>query len=588
MRQILFLIFVIILTFSSCSQTQKKQTHHPNVVVILADDQGWGDLSINGNTSLQTPNIDQLATNGTSFDNFFVSAVCSPTRAEFLTGRYAVRGGVYSTSQGGERLDLDEETIADAFKANGYRTAAFGKWHNGMQYPYHPNARGFDEFYGYCSGHWGNYINPMIEHNGKLTKATGYLTNDLTSRAINFISENKKTPFFVYLPLNTPHSPMQVPDSMWKKFKKKPLLLHRFSDKEKPNKTRAALAMVENIDYNVGRVMQKLRELQLEENTIVLYFSDNGPNGYRYNGGMKGIKGQVDEGGVKSPLFIQWKKKIKAGKKIESIASAMDLFPTLISLAQLNFQPKKQIDGKNLLAHLTQNKPVSENRHIINYWKGKVSVRNQQFRLDEHNQLFDMKNDPQQLVDVAPLYPTVFAEMKDQKKNWKQTTLAELPDSDKRTFPIGHPDWEYNQLPARDAQCFGNIKRSSKWPNCSYFTNWISTSDSITWDVDVLENGNFEATLLYTCSAQDIGSTIELSSGKNKISNILSEAHNPPILYADKDRFPREESYTKQFKPLVIGTIYLTKGTTKIKLKATSVKAGSVADVRLVLLRRTK
>ena len=144
---------LIPLFMSSCSQAESKA---PNIIVILTDDQGWGDLSLNGNTNLNTPTIDGLARDGASFDRFFVCAVCSPTRAEFLTGRYHARGGVYSTSAGGERLDLDEKTIADSFKAAGYATGAFGKWHNGMQYPYHPNGRGFDEYYGFASGHWGN------------------------------------------------------------------------------------------------------------------------------------------------------------------------------------------------------------------------------------------------------------------------------------------------------------------------------------------------------------------------------------------------------------------------------------------------
>src|SRR5947209_15489072 len=155
----------------------------PNVVIILSDDQGWGDLSVNGNTNLSTPNIDSLARDGAQFDRFFVCPVCSPTRAEFLTGRYHPRGGVWSTSTGGERLDLDEKTIGDTFKAAGYATAAFGKWHNGAQYPYHPNARGFDEYYGFCSGHWGEYFNCPLEQNGRLVRGEGCITDDLAARA---------------------------------------------------------------------------------------------------------------------------------------------------------------------------------------------------------------------------------------------------------------------------------------------------------------------------------------------------------------------------------------------------------------------
>src|SRR5213596_1934373 len=170
----------LLLMFVSATASWGQETRKPNVVVFLSDDQGWGDLSIHGNKNLSTPNIDSLARDGALFDRFFVCPVCSPTRAEFLTGRYHPRGGVWNVSTGGERLNLDEKTIADAFKAAGYATALFGKWHNGSQYPYHPNARGFEEYYGFTSGHWGDYFSPPLEHNGKPVKGEGYLTDDLT------------------------------------------------------------------------------------------------------------------------------------------------------------------------------------------------------------------------------------------------------------------------------------------------------------------------------------------------------------------------------------------------------------------------
>ncbi len=169
-----------------------QAAERPNVVVILADDQGWGDLSVHGNTNLATPHIDSLARDGALFDRFFVCPVCSPTRAEFLTGRYHPRGGVWSTSTGGERLDLDEQTIGDTFRKAGYATAAFGKWHNGTQCPYHPNARGFDEYYGFCSGHWGDYFNPVLEHNGQTVRGKGFIIDDLTDHALAFIEEHRR------------------------------------------------------------------------------------------------------------------------------------------------------------------------------------------------------------------------------------------------------------------------------------------------------------------------------------------------------------------------------------------------------------
>ncbi len=204
--------FVLATALLGISCDQEKSKERPNVIVILSDHQGWGDLSFTGNRNLQTPNIDQIASEGASFENFYVQPVCSPTRAEFLTGRYSFRGGIRSTSEGGERLDADETTIADVFKAAGYQTAAYGKWRNGMRHPYHPNARGFDDFYGFCSGHWGNYFSPMLERNGEIVKGEGFVIDDLTDKGIEFIEKNKDQPFFLYLPYNTPHSPMQVPD----------------------------------------------------------------------------------------------------------------------------------------------------------------------------------------------------------------------------------------------------------------------------------------------------------------------------------------------------------------------------------------
>src|SRR5262245_53604932 len=203
----------------------------PNVIVFLADDQGWGDLSAHGNTNLRTPNVDSLARDGARFERFYVCPVCSPTRAEFLTGRYHPRGGVWGVSTGGERLNLDAKTIGDTFKAAGYATACFGKWHNGSQYPYHPNGRGFDEYYGFTSGHWGEYFDPPLQHNGQPVRGKGYITDDLTDHALSFIDSHRGQPFFCYVAYNTPHSPMQVPDRWWNRFKDRDLKL-RYTGKQ--------------------------------------------------------------------------------------------------------------------------------------------------------------------------------------------------------------------------------------------------------------------------------------------------------------------------------------------------------------------
>lgn len=553
----------------------------------MTDDQGWGDLSMNGNTNINTPNIDKLAETGIIFDRFYVCAVCSPTRAELLTGRYHVRGGVYSTSSGGERLDLDETTIAEVFKNAGYSTAAYGKWHNGMQAPYHPNSRGFDDFYGFCSGHWGNYFSPMLEHNGQIVQGEGFIIDDLTQHGLNFIEENKDQPFFLYLPYCTPHSPMQVPDEWYDKFKNIDLeLRNRDPEKENLLHTKAALAMCENIDWNVGRISKKIEELGLNKNTIIIYLSDNGPNGWRWNQGMKGRKGSTDEGGVRSPLILKWDGEFEPGKKITQIAAAIDLLPTLSDLAKINYQPQKELDGVSLKSLLLDKNPDWKDRLIVNHWGRKTSIRNQNYRLDADGKLFDMINDPGQNTDVSAKRPGITKKLLAAQQKWDNEVLTELPETDTRTFPIGHPDSKFTQIPARDGIASGAIKRSNRYPNCSFFYNWINTSDSISWDAEVLESGTFEVELFYTCPAEDIGSVFELSFEKNKLSGKITEPHNPPLKGMENDRDIRAESYVKDFKRVIIGNIQLEKGIGTLSLKATEIPNIQVMDFRLLMLKR--
>lgn len=580
-------LFFLCMAITGAALHGQSSSTKPNIVIILTDDQGWGDLSIHGNTNLQTPNIDRLAKGGARFNNFFVSPVCSPTRAEFLTGRYHPRTGVYSTSAGGERMDLDEQTIAQVFKAAGYSTAMYGKWHNGMQYPYHPNARGFEDFYGFCSGHWGDYFSPQLEHNGKLVEGKGFIIDDLTDKAIQFIEDNKESPFLLYLPYNTPHSPMQVPDRWWNKFKDKELEL-RHGDEEDLLFTRAALAMCENIDWNVGRLMERLKALRLEENTIVLYFHDNGPNSWRWNGGMKGRKGSTDDGGVRSPLFIRWPGKIEPGKNIASISAAIDLLPTLTDLAGIDPLVKKPLDGMSLKPLLLENQPAWPDRMIFNHWDGKVSVRTQQYRLDNSRKLFDMQRDQGQRQNIANQMLPVAEKLSAEVQRWREEVLSELPTSDTRSFPLGHPDTRYTQLPARDGQPHGNIKRSNRFPNASFFTNWIHVEDKISWNIEVVESGDFEVVLYYTCPQKDAGSTVELSFGESRLKGHIAEGFDPPLRGMENDRVERTESYVKDFKALNLGVVHLEKGEGQLTLQALRIPGSTVMDFRLLMFERVE
>ncbi|MBL8292121.1 MAG: sulfatase-like hydrolase/transferase, partial [Bryobacterales bacterium] len=460
---------------------------------------------------------------------------------------------------------------------------AFGKWHNGSQGPYHPNARGFREYYGFTSGHWAHYFNTEMDHNGRFTRGNGFIIDDLTDHALRFIEQNRSNPFFCYLPVNTPHSPMQVPERFYSKFANfQPRLQATDPKLEELTMTRAALAMVENIDWNVGRVLSKLKELKLESNTIVLYFCDNGPNSWRWNGGMKGRKGTLDEGGLRSPLLIRYPGRIPEGRTVAPIAGAIDLLPTLTSLAGIPVTSTKPLDGRDLSPLLFDNKPAWPDRTLFSLHNRRVSVRTEQYRLDPDGRLFDMLADPGQTQDVSPERAEVAARLTKAAAEWGREVLP-LVGPDDRPYPVGYTPFTY--LPARDGESSGSIQRSTRAPNSSYFTNWTSTNDRITWDIDVLQPGEYEATLHYT--SPTAGSVIELSFGDARLEARIAEAHDPPLYGMNEDRHKRAgESYAKNFRPLILGNINLKTGRGKLTLRALQIAGAQVADVRYLTLTR--
>ena len=262
----MFFAFTLCLFGLSASQAQAGE-RPPNVVLVLTDDQGFGDVRSHGNKLIDTPVHDRIAAEGVRFDRFFVSPVCAPTRASLLTGRYHIRTGVHGVTRGHEIMRADEVTIAELLKGAGYATGAFGKWHNGSQYPHHPNGQGFDEFLGFCAGHWNNYFDTSLDHNGTMVKSDGFIIDTLTDAAIEFIEVNHKRPFFCYIPYNTPHTPWQVPERYWRKYQAKGI--------DDPA-IACAYAMCENIDDNMGRILARLEELEIADDTLFIF------NKYRF------------------------------------------------------------------------------------------------------------------------------------------------------------------------------------------------------------------------------------------------------------------------------------------------------------------
>ena len=365
-----------------------KAQKHPNVVLVLTDDQGYGDLGFNGNPHVKTPVLDRLARESVRFNNFYVCPVSAPTRSSLMTGRYSLRTGVRDTYNGGAMMAASEVTVAEMLKIAGYTTGIFGKWHLGDNYPMRPCDQGFDESVVHLSGGMGqpgdittffrgdsSYFDPILWHNGKQQAYKGYCSDIFTDQALNFIEKNKNGPFFCYLAFNAPHTPLQVPEKYYNIYRNidpssgfegdsRPF--PQMTEKEKED-ARKVYAMVTNIDDNVDRLLKKLDELHITGNTIVIFMTDNGSQQRRYNAGMRGLKSSVYRGGVRVPFWIRYPA-LKTGiTDVDADAAAIDILPTLAALCNAPLPSGVKIDGINLLPFIKGEKK-SEERTLFFYW----------------------------------------------------------------------------------------------------------------------------------------------------------------------------------------------------------------------------
>ncbi len=561
------------------------QGSRPNVVIVIADDQGWGDLGVTGNPYVATPRLDRLARAGARFDRFFVQPVCAPTRAELLTGRWHPRGGVRGTSAGAERLDLNVPTMADVFRGAGYETALFGKWHNGGQAPYHPTSRGFGTFVGYTEGHWPLYMNAPLERNGEPFTSTGYLTDVVTDEAIAFLAAPRSAPSLVVVALPTPHSPMQVPDRYWQRYRTRALdVSHRGRATEDVDHTRAALAMTENIDDNVGRLLDALEHAGRTADTIVVYLSDNGPNGSRWNGDMRGHKGSVDEGGVRVPFFLRWPGHVPADQTVPQIAGALDLLPTLAELTGVPVPAGLALDGRSLAPLLLGTARDWPERLLFTFGTDNrtVGVRSSRHRLDAQGRLYDLEADPGQREDIAAREPALATTLRGAAARMAEEVLPTAPDT--RRYPVGGASRTW--LPAGEATPQGTVQRSSRHPNSSFLMHWTAVGDSVRWPVDVLTPGTYEVTAWHTAPASSIGTTVAARLGPASTRTTIRTAHDPPLLGRADDRVARQESYTKAFRPTVLGQLRLAPGAGDLVVSIESLSGTVGWDLSGVSLRR--
>lgn len=430
---------------SGCSQNIKP----PNVILILTDDQGYGDLSFTGNLHLSTPVIDSFAKESIRLSNFYVCPVSAPTRSGLMTGRYFLRTGIHDTYNGGAIMASGEITIAEMLKEAGYTTGIFGKWHLGDNYPCRPVDQGFDESVIHLSGGMGqvgdittyfkgdsSYFDPVLWHNGRKQQYSGYCSDIFAAQAADFIRNNKETPFFCYLSFNAPHTPLQVPEEYYNMYKDiDPSSGYENDDRPFPKMSgnnkedaRRVYAMVKNLDDNIGNLLRSVEELGIKENTIIIFMTDNGPQQSRYNAGMRGLKSSVYRGGVRVPFYISYPSRFKGDRDISTNAANIDIFPTLAELCKAKVPDDRVIDGKSLVPLLKGEEVEWADRALFFSWTRKypelynnVALLKGRYKLAGHTdydseidrfEFFDIENDPYEQDNIIKSHAAVAAEMK--------------------------------------------------------------------------------------------------------------------------------------------------------------------------------
>lgn len=434
----LFCIFVMLASLRF--ENRELDKRQPNVILILTDDQGIGDLGCHGNPWLKTPNIDAFYEEAVRMTDFHVSPVCTPTRGAIMTGRYPINNGAWATFKGRDALSEGASTMADVFRQNGYRTGIFGKWHLGDNYPVRPTDCGFDVAIhhnaggvGELSDYWGNsYHDDVYFVNNEPKPFKGYCTDVWFQEAMRFIENTQDKPFFVYLSTNAPHDPLIVDQS--------------YSAPYQPLEGKKILSanlygMIANIDENFGKLNQFLEKKGLVENTILIFMTDNGTRfGYSrdgkfgYNNGFEGIKGDKLEGGHRVPFFIRWpNRSIQGGKDIDALTAHVDLLPTLASLCGLSTPEEMVFDGVDFSPLLTQkNKTLADRTVFVHHrqdWRPPMDVEgtclmNEHWRLVNGNQLYDIENDRHQEKNLAQAYPEVVREMLKSNEAFLQSAKA--------------------------------------------------------------------------------------------------------------------------------------------------------------------
>lgn len=516
----LFLFLAVDACTSSMNEKSSGQSQ-PNIVLIMTDDQGYGDLGFHGNPVIKTPTLDSLARESARFSQFYVSPVCAPTRSSLMTGRYSIRTGVYDTYNGGAIMAEDEITLAEYLKEAGYITGIFGKWHLGDSYPFRSIDQGFDVSLVHAGGGIGqpgdfyenfikgdsSYFNPVLSHNGIKLQTKGYCSDVFTDYAIQFIRDYQQQPFFLYLPYNAPHTPLQLPEAYYKAYKDIPRGLFLTDTLEGrdllPNESieeaKRVYGMVSNIDDNLRRLFSEINRLGLRENTLIIFITDNGPQGNRYNAGLRSRKGSVFEGGIRVPSFWSWPGKIESDIELKDVSAHLDVLPTILDICNIQANALNPVDGHSLWPLLHRQRQDLENRDLISQWiRGfpepyhNVALRSGDFKLvgqgsylelDRAFSLFDLKDDAGELIDISDLYPDTVQVMKRRFDKWYEKIIRN-PHLNPLRIRIGS---EYENPVILN-------RNDTKGPMAK---KWMDPKAPGYWDVSVMKEGIYDISMRF-------------------------------------------------------------------------------------------
>lgn len=500
----------------------------PNIVMIITDDQGYGDLACHGNPVIKTPHMDALAAESSRLDDYHVAPTCSPTRAALLTGHWANRTGVWHTIMGRSMIRTNEITLGSLLLQNGYTTGMFGKWHLGDNFPYRPEDRGFDEVYHHAGGgvgqtpdHWDNaYFGGSYFHNGKVVPAKGFCTDVFFEQGHKFIRKCAagKKPFFAYISTNAPHGPLHCPEKSMKLYP------------DLPKNTAAFFGMITNIDENLGATRTLLEELGIADDTIFIFTTDNGTaTGAKvFNDGMRGQKGSQYDGGHRVPFFLHWPKAGMNKKHIsEEITHGVDIVPTLLDLTESKAPKGYAFDGISVKPLLVPDgRPdwpdrmlVTDSQRVVDpiKWR-KSSVMNNRWRLIDGSELYDMEADPGQKTDVAAEHPEQVKAMRAFYDAWwnelqptfSQTTEIHVGDPEHPTVSVNCHDWlngdrapPWSQSQVRRA---GGLVRDGRVHKAKFKERWA---------IKVVTPGTYEISIMRWPKEADLPISSALSPGRN-------------------------------------------------------------------------